>query len=294
MTTGEPFSMGELVRRTGVHPATVRHYLSLGLLPSPQRAAANRFLYDRRHEQALRVVRLLRERRKLSLTEIARMLPSLSKMPGDQAFHPEMWDQVMAARLPSRGRRDPAARLLRAGMAAFSRHGFAEVRVDDVCRSAKLAKGSFYRHYRSKEDLFFATAVAAGTEVGQAFAEALGSPRRSRAGQGGRAEVDADVTEAEAGLAMGRALAPHLPLMLDLLTQAAQRRPGHARVAESVFAELRRVVRSRLGQPGADRRVVGQALLLGIRQLIDDPDVGSPLLAATLGPDADMGRTLAT
>lgn len=286
MSAGGTFSMGELVRRTGVRPATVRHYLSLGLLPPPLRAAANRFLYDRRHEQALRVIRLLRERRQLSLTDIARMLPSLSKMPGDQAFHPEMWDQVMATRLHSGSRRDPAARLLRAGMAAFSRHGFAEVRVDDVCRSAKLAKGSFYRHYRSKEDLFFATAVAAGAEAGRAFAETVDAVGRS--GDAGA------LSEADAELAMGRALAPHLPLMLDLLTQAAQRRPGHARVARSVFADLRRVVSVRLGQPGADRRVVGQALLMGIRHLIDDPEVGGQILAATVGPSAPMGRTLAT
>lgn len=262
--------MGELVRRTGASPATVRHYRRLGLLPPPHRAAANRFLYDRRHEQALRIVRLLRERRHLPLAEIRRLLPSLSKMPDDQAFRPEMWDTVAETQLGAGARRAPAARLLRAGIEAFSRHGFAEVRVDDVCRSAKLAKGSFYRHYRSKEDLFFATAKAAGDEAALAFAAASGACDDA-GGTGG-------MSEEEAALALGRAITPHLPLMLELLALAAQRRPGHARVAQAVFAELRRVVRAHLRAPaaeGADRRVVGDALLIGIRHLVGDPGPGA-------------------
>jgi AcrR family transcriptional regulator len=271
---GERFSMAELVRRTGVRPATVRHYLRLGLLPSPHRVAANRFLYDRRHEQAVRLVRLLRERRHLPLAEIRRILPSLAKMPDEQAFRPQMWDEVAETERDLSERRTPAARLLRAGIAAFSRHGFAEVRVDDVCKSAKLAKGSFYRHYRSKEDLFFAAAVAAGDETARAFVDT--------AGRGSTEDQGPGWSEEEAGDALGAAMTPHLPLMLDLLALAAQRRPGHARVAKTVFADLRRVVRGTLGSPaeGAEHRVVGAALVLGIRHLIDRVDVGQPPLVA--------------
>src|SRR5205085_1722118 len=65
MISRERYTMAELVERTGTTPATVRHYLELGLLPRPHRVATNRFLYDSRHEQAIRLIRLLRERRQL-------------------------------------------------------------------------------------------------------------------------------------------------------------------------------------------------------------------------------------
>lgn len=279
MSTGERFTMSELVARTAVRPATIRHYVRLGLLPSPQRVAPNRFLYDRRHEQTLRLVRLLRERRHLPLSQIRRILPSLAKVPDEQAFRTEMWDRVVETELTSRSRSGPAARLLRAGMTAFTRHGFAEVRVDDVCRSAKLAKGSFYRHYRSKEDLFFATAVAAGAEAGRSFSAVVDAM--------GNGSDAAGLSEEEAGRVLSRALTPHLPLMLDLLALAAQRRPGHARVAQTVFADLRTVVRARLRPTvadGAEQRVVGAALLAGIRALIADPALPVAALQASVSP----------
>lgn len=273
MNARDRFSMSELVARTGTSAATVRHYLSLGLLPPPQRAAVNRFLYDSRHEQALRIIRSLRERRRLSLPEIRRMLPSLAKMSGEQAFRTEMWDEVMRSHSGERSRRAPSARLLKVGMAAFDLHGFAEVRIDDLCQSAKLAKGSFYRHYSSKEDLFFAAAEAAAGEAGQAFVQA--------AGRGGMEDPGpVGLCEDEAALALARALVRHLPLILDLLALAAQRRPGHARVAQAVFTHLRSVVRSNLrppAAPGADLRVVSNAVLFGIRHLIDDdPGLKNP------------------
>jgi len=278
MSGRDRFSMSELVARTGVSPATVRHYLSLELLPPPHRVAANRFLYDRRHEQALRIIRSLRERHQLSLPEIRQMLPSLAKMPAEQAFRPEMWDEVMKSHAGMGSRREPSARLLQAGMAAFARHGFAEVRIDDLCQSAKLAKGSFYRHYSSKEDLFFAAAQAAASEAGRAFAES------ARIGDGRGEGLGEGLDEDEAAVVLTQALTRHLPLILGLLALAAQRRPGHARVARGVFAQLRSVVRSNLASsatPGADLRVVGQAVLLGIRHLVDDkpelePWAGNP------------------
>ena len=38
--------------RTGVPAASIHHYRRLGLLPEPERAARNRFVYDQRHVEA--------------------------------------------------------------------------------------------------------------------------------------------------------------------------------------------------------------------------------------------------
>ena len=57
--------MSELVEQVGVPAATVRYYLAEGLLPPPVKVAANRFLYDERHVEIVRLVRLLHDRRGL-------------------------------------------------------------------------------------------------------------------------------------------------------------------------------------------------------------------------------------
>ena len=55
--------MSELVERTGVAAATVRYYLAAGVLPPPAKVAANRFLYDERHVELIRLIRVVRARR---------------------------------------------------------------------------------------------------------------------------------------------------------------------------------------------------------------------------------------
>ena len=110
------YSIGELVERTGVPATTIHHYRHLGLLPPPDAIAANRFAYDERHVQALRLIRLLRERRHLSLETIRDVLPELLAVD-EEAFRPEMWEQVVA----SHG--DTGTR---SAIVAAARHAFAD------------------------------------------------------------------------------------------------------------------------------------------------------------------------
>ena len=263
------FPMSELVRRTGVPPATVRYYTSVGVVPPARRVAPNRFLYDERHVESVRLVRLLRERRQLPLETIAKMLPDLLEASSGGVFRPEMWDQLLEAHTRTAALSSPASRLLDAGRAAFNRHGYADVRVDDVCQAAHVAKGSFYRHFASKEELFFAAAVAAGEQAARALEAPAG-------GTGEALQVE------EAVELLSRALQPDLALLLDLGTMTAQRRPGHGRVLRQVFTTLYRVVRTRLSLnagPGGAEEVLERALLLGLRRV-----VVSPLLDAELFP----------
>jgi AcrR family transcriptional regulator len=265
------FPMSELVRRTGVPPATVRYYVSIGVVPPPRRAARNRFLYDERHVESVRLVRLLRERRQLPLDAIARMLPELLDASSGDVFRAEMWDQLVEAHARSVARTSPAARLLEAGRLAFNRHGYADVRVEDVCEAARVAKGSFYRHFASKEELFFAAAVAAGDQAAGEL----------EAGAG-----DEPLAVEEAAERLAAALQPNLALLLDLLAMAAQRRPGHGRVLRQVFTNLYRVVRSRLAlasAPGAAEDVLERALLLGLRRVVVTPILDAELFPGEAG-----------
>lgn len=262
------FSMAELVERTGVAAPTVRYYLFEGLLPPPVKVAANRFLYDERHVEAVRLVRLLRERRGLSLEAIGRMLPALLPdllgRPDAGVFRPEMWRQLLedhgAAAVPS-----TSERLLAAGLAAFCRHGHAEVTIDDVCRAADVAKGSFYRHFGSKEELFLAAAAEAGGQVAAALA-------------GHRA--DAPLDPALATTALQQALAPYLPLLLDLASLAVQRRPGHARALRALVNAVRDAVAELA--PALDAEAVEATLAHAVAHAVGvATDEGVPLAPAS-------------
>lgn len=218
------FSMSELVERTGVAAATVRYYLASGLLPPPRRAKSNRFYYDERHVEVIRLIRLLQDRRNLSLETIGRMLPDLlPDLTGNEeggSFRPEMWAQLLKVHFPTTRSPSPSDRLLDAGVAAFAHHGYADVSVDDVCRAAELAKGSFYRHFSSKEDLFFASVA----RVGETVVEALAADAT-----GGGEELISRIAHA---------LGPYVAILLDLVSLAHHRRPGYARALRALVDQV--------------------------------------------------------
>jgi len=65
--------IGELARRAGVSPRTVRFYEALGLLPPPRRSEGGYRLYGQEDLRRLRFVRRARELG-LSLAEVRRLL----------------------------------------------------------------------------------------------------------------------------------------------------------------------------------------------------------------------------
>ena len=211
------YSIRDLVAETGVPVATIHHYRRLGLLPPAEEMAPNRFLYDHRHLQALQLIRRLRERR-LPLDAIAEILPDLLGSE-EEAFRPEMWDQA-ARELRTSPVGGAAARLVAAAAEAFSAHGYAQVTVSDVSAAAGLGKGTVYRHFASKEELFFAVASAVVAEVVAAF-DAHGASE-----SGGRIPRD------KAAAVLAEEIQPHLPIVLDLVSGALRRQPGHAEAAQ--------------------------------------------------------------
>ncbi|MGB9111256.1 MAG: TetR family transcriptional regulator [Acidimicrobiales bacterium] len=221
--------MAELLERTGVPAATIRYYLGLGLLPEPLRVSANRFLYDERHAELLRLIRLVRERRGLSIEAIGKilpeLLPDLYDMPSSGVFNPAMWDELIDAASHIAGVPSVPERLVDAGIALFSIGGYADVSIDDVCRTAQIAKGSFYRHFSSKEELFFA---AAEESVRRAAADLVDDAPPTSLG------------ETELLNQIEAAVEPYLVIFLDLASLATQRRAGYGKVLGAVGDELSR------------------------------------------------------
>jgi AcrR family transcriptional regulator len=259
-TVPRQFTMSELVERTGVAAATVRYYLTAGVLPPPERVAANRFLYDERHVEVIRLIRLVRERRGLLIETIGRLLPELLPdlfdKPSNGVFHPEMWNQLLAAETQLEAGSSVDERLVEAGLTLFSRRGYADVSVDDVCRSALIAKGSFYRHYPSKGALFFAVVEEAARRAAAEFTALSGDD----------AGVDASVIDRLAG-----ALVPRVTVLLDLASLATQQRPGYGRALGRVVEAL---VAAVAGQAPGDavppQEIVGRAFVEAVRRAADE------------------------
>ncbi|MFN2595036.1 MAG: TetR family transcriptional regulator [Actinomycetota bacterium] len=233
------FPISDLVERTGVPRASVHHYVRLGLLPDPEHAAANQFLYDERHVRGLRLIRLLRERRGLPLEEIKSILPELMGLTTDQAFKTEMWDRAIDLKM-RKPRHDPAARLLQGAVEAFTQRNYTEVNVDELCTRAGVAKGSFYRYFKSKEQLFFAAAKESVERAAQRFAERAAAERSADP-----AELLADVLE------------PHAVLLLQLYGRAHQRLPGYTTAASRATTTLTEAVAAR-GLQGSDATAVAR------------------------------------
>lgn len=67
---------------------------------------------------------------------------------------------------------DSRTRLLDAALATIRRKGYAATTVDDLCAAAGLSKGSFFHHFKSKEDLALAAAQHWSDGTGALFANA--------------------------------------------------------------------------------------------------------------------------
>src|SRR5579872_6202137 len=150
----ERFAISTLSERSGTSIPTIHHYRRLELIPPAEEVASNRFLYGDRHLEALQVIRLLRERRNLSLEAIRDVLPELLSFTKGGVQEPELWDRVILSYLERSGQGEVASRLVVAARTCFAERGYAGVNVAEICRTAKVAKGSFYRYFDSKEAIF--------------------------------------------------------------------------------------------------------------------------------------------
>jgi AcrR family transcriptional regulator len=220
-----PVTISELAERTGVPVPTIHYYRRLGLLPEPEVVATNRYLYDDRHVEVLAMIRLLRQERQMSLASIAEVLPNLLPAEGEEAFRPQMWDQVLAAHFEDAALSEPPARLVTAARQSFARHGYAGVNIADVCEAAGIATGSFYRHFDTKEAIFVAAVRSVGDVIG---AELDGLPSR-RSGR----RATAVVTEL---------LEPFVPLLLESAIRATR----GSKELDGATADVMHVIATRL------------------------------------------------
>jgi AcrR family transcriptional regulator len=212
------FSLATLVERTGVPPSTIHHYRRAGLLPSPRKNGGNRLLYDERHVDALRAIRLLRDRRGVPLEEIGRMLPELLADPNGALLEEKPESAVTAAR-----------RVIDAAIELFRTKSYADVTVSEIAETAGVAKGSVYRHFSSKEALFEGAVKAMIGDVAAKFAAAIGALGRDPDGNYDRDQV--------AGIFM-ELMEPDMTMLLELGVRAAHGDPASTELAVWMLGTL--------------------------------------------------------
>ncbi|HLI24683.1 MAG TPA: TetR family transcriptional regulator, partial [Acidimicrobiales bacterium] len=239
-----PAGMGlsDVVRRSGVPASTIHLYRRLGLLPPLVHREANRFTYSERHVEALRLIRLLRDRRGLPLSRIADVLPGLlagEDAPGDL----ELGEDVAALGVDSR------RRLVEVAIELFSVHSYAEVTMSDIASAAGVAKGSVYRHFPSKEALFDAVVEELMEDTAARFAAAV----RELGGAEGLAGNPVKAATVFASL-----VARAMPILLELGVRAIK---GHEPSQERARRVLRTLAEA-AGRPlSADPIPAGLAVI---------------------------------
>jgi TetR/AcrR family transcriptional regulator, transcriptional repressor for nem operon len=67
-------------------------------------------------------------------------------------------------------------KLLNATLHTIRAKGYTAARIEDICDAAGLTKGSFFHHFKSKEDLALAAAEHWGAVTGGLFAAAPTTP----------------------------------------------------------------------------------------------------------------------
>jgi AcrR family transcriptional regulator len=212
------FSLAILVERTGVPPSTIHHYRRAGLLPSPRRNGGNRLVYDDRHVDALRAIRLLRERRGVPLEEIGRLLPDLLAHPNGSLLEENPETSVTASR-----------RVVDAAIELFRTRSYADVTVSQIAELAGVAKGSVYRYFPSKEALFEGAVKALIDDVAGEFADAVGRLNRGPDGNYDRDQVAAIFMEL---------MEPDMTMLLELGVRAAHGDPASLELAVWMLGTL--------------------------------------------------------
>ncbi|WP_420638929.1 TetR family transcriptional regulator [Candidatus Poriferisocius sp.] len=243
MATPGEFPISELVARTGVPAASIHHYRRLDLLPPPRRAAANRFLYSQRHADAVTRIRDLRERHRLPLRLIAQILDAENS---DHAPVPAMADS--------------GEQLRAVAISEFALRGYTEVSVADICAQAGVAKGTFYRYYKSKQDLFFRAVEAVVDNTAEEFAAAVSG--------------EVGLSRPELTRRLARTLLPGLPIMLEVAKRSVQGQVEHAAAAQRVFWRLAERLGEALSDDPRGHRLAGALIMDAIAHIFAEGLMG--------------------
>jgi AcrR family transcriptional regulator len=160
MAKNENMTISELSRVTGIPASTIRFYLREGLIPQPLRKGKTRAYYSKEHVIQLRKLKKLRVKNKLSIEEIKHAHGVFASTTGENGS-----DQSSIS--------DRKADIITAAIELFRTNGFENTSINDIAVRASISKGTLYKHFSDKEDLFFECADRVFYNIDNDFKEVL-------------------------------------------------------------------------------------------------------------------------
>jgi DNA-binding transcriptional MerR regulator len=152
------FTIGELEKLSGVPRSTIHFYLSIGLLPRPQKSSTSRSLYTVDHLEILKSICELKEAG-LSLAEIEKELQLTVDAANESVVD-------LAAQEYQRMHE----RILSLAAQELTEKGYKNTHVSGIVRKLGITTAVFYSHFSSKRTLL-AECVRALTDWGLEYVE---------------------------------------------------------------------------------------------------------------------------
>jgi AcrR family transcriptional regulator len=138
--------MAELSKRTGVSRRTIYNYLSLGLLPAPEKSGGGGAVFTEEHVRLTEEISRYR-RRGIPAEEIRRLVRARQAGAAESATDLEVELDV-----------DLRRRIIECAARQFAAKGYRKTRVTDIVRELGIAPGTLYRMFPTKRKLLLETA----------------------------------------------------------------------------------------------------------------------------------------
>lgn len=138
--TPAEMKLPQLSKKSGLSISTLYEYLRSGILQPPVRRGPTKATYNESHLRRLQTVRTMREKERLSLAEIK------TRLDGEA--------DPLAAGLPSEDDATIRNQIIDTALTLFSRKHYDKTKISDITNALHMGNGTFYRYFKSKEELF--------------------------------------------------------------------------------------------------------------------------------------------
>lgn len=135
---GKLMKMEILSQRSGYSISTIYEYLRNGLLHSPRKEGPTKSRFDSTHLKRLIMIRDFREKEQLTLTEIKKRFETSidvtqTEFSTEQSIRIQIVDKALTL---------------------FAKQHLEKTKISDITDALNMGSGTFYRYFKSKEDLF--------------------------------------------------------------------------------------------------------------------------------------------
>jgi AcrR family transcriptional regulator len=141
MNNSNYYRISELSRITSVPIPTIRYYLKEGLLPPAVKRGKTSAYYSDDHLDRLVLIKKLQTEERRALASIREELDRIPLKPAPD-------DNMVISSTEKRNE------IISAAIDLFLKNGLDETSIDDIVNKASIGKGTFYKYFKDKNELF--------------------------------------------------------------------------------------------------------------------------------------------